>query len=118
MGMEKKELIGSLDAGDGETRIDIVLGERDGDDVVALQLSTWHETLGWQAQKTIPIAADKIGLFQRLLSQTRNHLEDRTAPFGATARVIEFGGRGSSSQASKLASQPTTQTDDQTARAR
>jgi len=88
--MPKSEVIGFIDAGDGASRLEVVLSERNGKDVIALQLSTWHETLGWQAQKTIPFAADKIGQLQRLLSQTRNFIEDRRTPAGSLARVIDF----------------------------
>ena len=115
MGMEKNKLIGSLKVGDGETKLDVIIGERDGEDLVSLQLSTWHETLGWQAQKTIPFEADKIGQLQRLLSQSRNHLEDRNATVGATAKVIEFAARRSGTQASNPASQLAAETDDQAA---
>jgi hypothetical protein len=115
MGTENNKLIGSLRVGDGGTKIDVVIGERDGEEIVALQLSTWHETLGWLAQKTIPFEAEKIGQLQRLLSQTRNHIEDRSATVGATAKVIEFAARRSGTQAPKLASQSAAENDDQAA---
>jgi hypothetical protein len=112
MGLEKREIIGCLEAGIGATRLEVVLCECEGEEIVALQLSTWHETLGWQRQKTIPLAADKIGQLQRLLSRTRNHIEDRKIAPGAAAQVIEFALRGSESQATP-ATQPAVQTDDQ-----
>jgi hypothetical protein len=111
MGLEKREVIGCLDAGMGAAQLEVVLCERDGEDIVALQLSTWHETLGWQRQKTIPLAADKIGKLQRLLSRTRNQIEDRKIAAGAAAQVIEFALRGSESQAAP-ATQPAVQTDE------
>ncbi len=113
MGLEKREVIGSLDAGMAATRLEVVCYECDGEDIVALQLSTWHEVLGWQKQKTIPIAADKIGQLQRLLSRTRNHIEERRITPGSAAQVIEFAQRGSDSQAILPATQPAVQTDDQ-----
>lgn|GEM_PF-1812117 len=109
----KNEMIGCLEAGTGETRVEVILCERDGVDIIALQLSTWHETLGWQAQKTIPLAAEKIGQLQRLLSRTRNRIEDRRAPVGAPAQVIELVARGSSSEATTSVSQPARERDDQ-----
>ncbi|MCI0664431.1 MAG: hypothetical protein L0220_25510 [Acidobacteria bacterium] len=109
--MQKSEIIGCLEAGVGDTRVEVVLCEGDGGDVVTLQLSTWHETLGWQRQKTIPLPADKIGQLQRLLSHARNHIEDRNIPAGALAQVIEFA-RGSRSQTALSASQSATQADD------
>jgi hypothetical protein len=112
MGLEKREVIGCLDAGMGAAQLEVVLCERDGEDIVALQLSTWHETLGWQRQKTIPLAADKIGKLQRLLSRTRNQIEDRKIAPGAAAQVIEFALRGSESQATAPATQPAVQTDE------
>jgi hypothetical protein len=113
MGLEKREVIGSLDAGMDGTQLEVVLCEGDGEYTVALQLSTWHETLGWQRQKTIPLAADKLGQLQRLLSHTRNHIEDREITAGAVARVIEFAPRGPESQAVLPATPPAVQTDDQ-----
>jgi hypothetical protein len=113
MGLEKREVIGCLEAGMGGTQLEVVLCECEGEEIVALQLSMWHETLGWQRQKTIPLAADKIGQLQRLLSRTRNHIEDRKIPAGAAAQVIEFALRGAESQATPPATQPAVQTDDQ-----
>ncbi len=112
VGVDQNEVVGCLDAGVGEARIEIVLGERDGRQVVLLQLTTWHETLGWQAQKTIPMALEKMGQLQRLLSQTRNHVDDRQRPAGAPASVIEFALRGQSHQPSISISLPATQTGD------
>ena len=112
MRKQESEQIGGLEAGVGETRIEVVLTQSEGKDIVAFQLSTWHETLGWQVQKTIPMAAEKICQMQRLLSQTRNHLEERRAPAGAKARVIEFGMRGSGRETSSALTQPATETDD------
>jgi hypothetical protein len=106
MQMGKSELIGSMETGLKDARIEVVL-------CLALQLSTWHETLGWQSQKTIPLGIEKIGQLQRLLSQTRQQIEERTAPVGAVATIIEFALRGSSSQAVRPATQPTPQTGDQ-----
>jgi hypothetical protein len=113
--MKIKELVGYLDAGVNEARIEVVLGERNGRDMVVLQFSTWHETLGWQAQKTIPLAVEKIGQLQRLLSQTRNHIEDRSTQVGAVAQIIELAAPGSGSPINKLVSQPMTQGDEQLA---
>lgn len=86
----KSELIGSVAAGGGESRLDVVLTERGGEAVVALQLSVWSEALGWQAQKTIPVAAEEIGQLQRVLAQTRGRIEERARPAGARALVIPF----------------------------
>jgi hypothetical protein len=113
MGLEKREVIGCLDIGMGTTQLEVVLCESEGEYTVALQLSTWHETLGWQRQKTIPLAADKLGQLQRLLSRVRNHIEDRKITAGAAAQVIEFALRGPESQAALPATPPAVQTDDQ-----
>jgi hypothetical protein len=118
MELEKREVIGCLNAGMGATQLEVVLCECEGEDIVALQLSTWHETLGWQRQKTIPLAADKLAQLQRLLSRTRNHIEDRKMVAGATAQVIEFALRGLEPQAALPATPltvqtPAVQTDDQ-----
>jgi hypothetical protein len=113
MGLEKSEVIGCLDAGTVETRLEVVVCEREGEQMIALQLSTWHETLGWQRQKTIPFAADKLGQLQRLLSRTRNHLEAGKHSTGASAQVIDFALRGSGSQAALPATPSPPQTDEQ-----
>jgi hypothetical protein len=113
MGLEKREVIGCLDVGTGTTQLEVVLCERDGEYSVALQLSTWHETLGWQRQKTIPLAANKLGQLQRVLSRVRNQIEDRKTTAGAAAQVIEFALRGPGSQAALPAPPPAVQTDDQ-----
>jgi hypothetical protein len=111
MGSEKREVIGSLDAGMSESRVEVVVCERDGEYTVALQLSTWQEALGWQRQKTIPLAADKIGQLQRLLSHARNQIEDRGVAVGAVARVFDFALRGPESPAIHQATQPAVQDD-------
>jgi len=115
MGIEKSEVksearsevIGDLAAGGGssDARIEVVLCERDGESTIALQLSTWHETLGWQRQKTIPFSADRIGQLQRLLCRTRSRMEERKQAVGAEAQVIEFTQRGWESQALPPATQ-------------
>ncbi|HKX31439.1 MAG TPA: hypothetical protein VJ302_27380 [Blastocatellia bacterium] len=107
---DEKRVIGAISAGLGETQIEVVVCRRDGCDVVMLQLSTWHEALGWQVQKTIPFSANKIGQLQRLFTETRNQLE---AADGAGAQVIDFAVRGPRPAAARTGSQPTTQTDDQ-----
>jgi hypothetical protein len=113
MGLEKSEIIGCLDVGTGEAQLEVVLCERDGEKVIALQLSTWHEELGWQRQKTIPLAAEKLGQLQRLLSRTRNHIDASKQTAGARAQVIDFSLRGSGSQAALPATHSPAQTDDQ-----
>ena len=90
MGIEKIKKIGEMDAGVGKARIELVLCQCDGVEVIALQLSTWEEALGWQVQKTIPLAADKIGQLQRLLVQSRNQIEEQRGMSGAIAQVISL----------------------------
>jgi|SRR5262245_32079351 len=90
MGIERIKKIGEMEAGVGEARIDVVLCQCDGVEVIALQMSTWEEALGWQVQKTIPLATDNIRQLQRLLIQTRNQIEEQRGTFGAIAQVIEL----------------------------
>ncbi|MCI0663686.1 MAG: hypothetical protein L0220_21700 [Acidobacteria bacterium] len=104
MGIERIKKIGEMDAGVGEARIDVVLCQSDGVEVIALQLSTWEEALGWQVQKTIPLAADKIRQLQRLLVQTRNQIEEQRGVFGAIAQVIDLPLPGQKSAAVDLRS--------------
>jgi hypothetical protein len=104
MGKERIKKIGGIDAGVGEARIDVALCQRDGVEVIALQLSTWEEALGWQVQKTIPLAAEKIGQLQRLLIQTRNQVEEHRGLAGALAQVIELPLAGQKSMGADLRS--------------
>src|SRR5262245_6363636 len=104
MGIENIKKIGGMDAGVGEARIDVVLCQCDGVEVVALQLSTWEEALGWQAQKTIPLAAEKISRLQRLLVQTRNQIEEQRGVSGVVAQVINLPLPGQKSAAIDLSS--------------
>jgi len=94
MQTEKSTIVGSLDAGLNGTRLEVIVTEREGLEVLALQLSTWNEALGWQAQKTIPLAANQLGQLQRLLSQARACIEEQHAPVNALAQVIPLAARG------------------------
>jgi hypothetical protein len=102
MGIERIRKIGEMDAGLGEAKIDVVLCRCEGEEVVAIQFSTWEDGLGWQAQKTIPLAAEKIGRLQRLLVQTRNQIEERRGVSGAIAQVIDLPLPGQLSEAVEL----------------
>ena len=112
MESKKNKVIGGVETGIDETQVEVIFCQRDGKDVVMLQLSTWHETLGWQIQKTIPLSANKIGQLQRLLSETRNHLAALNDPYSG-GQVLDFTVRGSRRQTPLGTSQPTTQNDDQ-----
>ena len=103
MQTEKSEMVGGLTAGLGETHLEVVIAERGGEQVISLQLSTWSEALGWQVQKTIPFAADKLGQLQRLLSQARSRIEDQQATVGAPAVIIPLAARGAAAPPSSAA---------------
>lgn len=109
MWTEKSEIVGSLEAGLNGTCVEVVVSQCDGQEVVALQLSTWNEALGWQVQKTLPLAADKLGQLQRLLSQARQRIEDRRLPAAALAQVIPLTTRGPAVQAASSVTQPARQ---------
>ncbi|MBO0722309.1 MAG: hypothetical protein J2P41_15895 [Blastocatellia bacterium] len=105
------EVIGHLES--GEARLEVVLCECAGESRIALQLSTWHESLGWQKQKTIPFPADKIGQLQRLLCRTRNRIQERRMTVvGAGAQVIEFATCEAGSQAEPPATPSNLQPDE------
>jgi hypothetical protein len=106
MSPEKNEMIGGLEAGIGETRLEVLISERDGETVLSLQLSTWNEALGWQVQKTIPFAAKQLGQLQRLLAQARTRIADRHTTPGAAAQVIPLVARGPLTQAPAAPAHP------------
>jgi hypothetical protein len=104
MGIDRVKKIGEMDAGVGEGRIDVVLCQCDGAEVIALQFSTWEEALGWQVQKTIPMAASNLRQLQRLLIQTRNQIEEQKGVGLARAQVIDLPLPGQISTAVELRS--------------
>jgi hypothetical protein len=94
MAKRKSNSVGGLSTGIDNTRLDVVVTERNGDSVVTLQLSTWSDTGGWRVQKTIPLAARQLSQLQRLLAQARNAITDRQTGAGtAAAQVIPIGAR-------------------------
>lgn len=80
------EIVGGIEMGVNQSRLEVAILERDGKPYVALHLSTFSDDLGWQVQKTIPISSDKIAQLQRLLIESRLRLEDQSA----TGQIIPF----------------------------
>ena len=89
MAAGESEIIGRIDTGMEGARLEIAITDRDGKPSIALHLSTFSDALGWQIQKTIPIAPQKIARLQRLLSETRNRLDDVLVG-DAASRIIPF----------------------------
>ena len=76
-----------------EQKIEVVTQNRDGEDSLALRLSTWTDGLGWCAQKTIeldPAQLDELHLAvtvaRRRLAARRAEADQPTAP----AKVIHL----------------------------
>jgi hypothetical protein len=85
----ESEIVGRIDTGTEGARLEVAITDRDGKPSISLHLSTFSDALGWQVQKTIPIAPDNIARLQRLLCETRNRLDDATT--GTTSsRIIPF----------------------------
>lgn len=80
------EIVGGIEMGGNQSRLEVAILERDGKPYVALHLSTFSDALGWQVQKTIPISSNKIAQLQRLLIESRLRLDDQSV----TGQVIPF----------------------------
>ncbi len=93
MAKNKSNSVGGLSTGIDNTRLDVVVTEPDGAPVVTLQLSTWSDSLGWEVQKTIPLAARQLGQLQKLLAQARYAIMDQKAGADSVGQVIPIGAR-------------------------
>ena len=83
----------SLDSSRPEQKIEVVMQSRDGEDRVALRLSTWTDGLGWCAQKTIELEAAQLDDLHRAVTVARRRLASRRAEAdqpAAPAKVIHL----------------------------
>lgn len=62
-----------------EQKIEVVMQARDGDECVALRLSTWTDGLGWCAQKTIELEAAQLDELHLAVTVARRRLASRRA---------------------------------------
>jgi len=76
-----------------EQKIEIVTQHRDGEDCLALRLSTWTDGLGWCAQKTIELQADQLDELHLAVTVARRRLAAKRAEADqpiAPAKVIRL----------------------------
>ena len=93
MAKNKSNSVGGLSTGIDNTRLDVVVTEQDSAPIVTLQLSTWSDSLGWEVQKTIPLAARQLGQLQRLLAQARYAITEQKTGAESAGQVIPIGAR-------------------------
>jgi len=66
---------------------------RDGEECLALRLSTWTDGLGWCAQKTIELEVDQLDELHRAVTVARRRLASKRAESDqpvAAAKVIHM----------------------------
>ncbi|HEU4596261.1 MAG TPA: hypothetical protein VFS10_14080 [Pyrinomonadaceae bacterium] len=76
-----------------DQRVEVVLEQRGGEDVVALRHSVWTEGLGWCAQKTIRLDAGQLDELHRAVTVARHRVNRRRGEAGQavrTAQVIQL----------------------------
>ena len=80
-------------SGREDQQVEVVIEERDGQQCVALRLSTWTENLGWCCQKTIRLDGEQIDDLHHAISVARYRLNrQRVADgqFSPSAQVIQL----------------------------
>lgn len=76
-----------------EQKLEIVMQARDGENCVALRLSTWTDGLGWCAQKTIELEPDQLDELHLAATVARRRLASKRADAdqpAAPAKVIHL----------------------------
>ena len=76
-----------------DRKIEIVMEQRGGEDVIALRHSVWTEGLGWCAQKTIRLEAEQLDELHRAVTVARHRINRRRGEAGQvvkTAQVIQL----------------------------
>ncbi len=76
-----------------EQKLEVVMQQRDGEDCVALRLSTWTDGLGWCAQKTIELEAGQLDELHLAVTVARRRLASKRAEGDqppAPAKVIHL----------------------------
>jgi hypothetical protein len=72
-----------------DQRVEVVLEQRGGEDVVALRHSVWTEGLGWCAQKTIRLDADQLDELHRAVTVARHRVNRRRGEAGQASRTAQ-----------------------------
>ncbi|HEY9283555.1 MAG TPA: hypothetical protein VIP46_08880 [Pyrinomonadaceae bacterium] len=76
-----------------EQKLEVVMQHRDGEDCVALRLSTWTDGLGWCAQKTIELDPAQLDELHLAVTVARRRLASKRADADqpvAAAKVIRL----------------------------
>jgi hypothetical protein len=82
-----------LPSGREDQQVEVVFEERDGQQRVALRLSTWTEGLGWCCQKTIRLDGEQLDDLHHAISVARHRLNRQRVEdgqFRASAQVIQL----------------------------
>jgi hypothetical protein len=82
-----------LPSGSVDQQVEVVLEERDGQQRVALRLSTWTEGLGWCTQKTIRLDGEQLDDLHHAISVARHRLNRQRVEdgqFRPSAQVIQL----------------------------
>ena len=83
----------TLNSSRPEQKLEIVTQARDGEDCVALRLSTWTDGLGWCAQKTIELEPSQLDELHLVVTVARRRLASKRAEADqpvAPAKVIRL----------------------------
>lgn len=83
----------TLNSTRAEQKLEIVTQARDGEDSLALRLSTWTDGLGWCAQKTIELEPAQLDELHLALTVARRRLAAKRAEAdrpSAPAKVIQL----------------------------
>ena len=90
---QKQTAAHALNSSRPEQKIEVVMQSRNGEECVALRLSTWTDGLGWCAQKTIELEVDQLDELHRAVTVARHRLASRRAEADlplASAKVIHL----------------------------
>lgn len=82
-----------LASGREDQQVEVVIEERDGQQCVALRLSTWTEGLGWCCQKTIRLEGEQLDDLHHAISVARHRLNRQRVEdgqFRPSAQVIQL----------------------------
>ncbi|HEX8424633.1 MAG TPA: hypothetical protein VF634_14595, partial [Pyrinomonadaceae bacterium] len=76
-----------------DQQVEVVIEEGDGQQSVALRLSTWTEGLGWCCQKTIRLDGEQLDDLHHAISVARHRLNRQRVEdgrFRPSAQVIQL----------------------------
>jgi hypothetical protein len=82
-----------LPSGREDQQVEVVIEELNGQQCVALRLSTWTEGLGWCCQKTIRLDGEQLDDLHHAISVARHRLNRQRVEdgqFQPSAQVIQL----------------------------